>query len=134
MSNMEKYTAQRAGIVAALKGCGKLTTVLFNKDEIPKILPAAIVILDEETGTKGTHRSFRDTDIAWTIYLIVNAHNVSDPDAELYALKEDFRAQLQTVLGRDIPQVEYYTSRVDGSRLVRVAKIDLLKAGTGAAS
>jgi hypothetical protein len=30
--------------------------------------------------------------------------------------------------------VEYYTSRVDGSRLVRIAKIDLLKVGNGASS
>ena len=34
-------------------------------------------------------------------------------------------------MNRDLPSVEYYTSRIDGTRLVRIAKIDLLKAGTG---
>jgi hypothetical protein len=75
-----------------------------------------------------------DTDIAWTVFLIVNAHNVDDPDSDLYQLKEMFRSYYQKLMNRDIPSIEYYASRIDGSRLVRIAKIDLLKVGTGASS
>ena len=90
------------------------------------------MILDSETGKNGTSRQFVSTDIAWTVFLIVNAHNVDDPDSDLYKLKEKFRSFYQKLMNRDLPSVEYYTSRVDGSRLVRIAKIDLLKSGTGA--
>ncbi|GAB1467609.1 hypothetical protein MASR2M64_02840 [Candidatus Cloacimonadota bacterium] len=75
-----------------------------------------------------------DTDIAWTVFLIVNAQNVSDPDAELYELKEKFRAVYVKIMNRDLPSIEYYTSRIDGTRLIRIAKIDLLKSGTRAGS
>ncbi len=37
-------------------------------------------------------------------------------------------------MNRDLASIEYYTSRIDGSRLVRIAKIDLQKSGTGAGS
>jgi len=107
---------------------------LFNKDNIPKSLPCAILILDSEVGKQGTSRQYVDTDIAWTVFLIVNAQKVSDPDAELYELKEKFRASYVKLMNRDLPSVEYYTSRIDGTRLVRIAKIDLLKSGTGAGS
>jgi hypothetical protein len=66
------------------------------------------------------------------VFLIVNASNERDPDARLYELKESFRENYQRAMYRDIPEVEYYTSRIDGSRLVRIAKINLLKSGTGA--
>jgi hypothetical protein len=111
-----------------------IPTIQFNKDAIPKQLPCAIVILDSETGKNGTSRQFVSTDIAWTVFLIVNAHNVDDPDSDLYQLKEEFRTFYLKLMNRDLPSVEYYTSRVDGSRLVRIAKIDLLKAGNGASS
>ena len=107
---------------------------LYNKDNIPKNLPCAILILDSETGKHGTSRQYVDTDIAWTVFLIVNAQNVSDPDSELYSLKEKFRSYYQKLMNRDLPSIEYYTSRIDGTRLVRIAKIDLLKSGTGAGS
>jgi hypothetical protein len=134
MTNLNKYTAQRTAIVTALNATTAITTVLFNKDDIPKSLPAAIVILDDETAKNGTSKRFVDTDIAWTVFLIINAHNADDPDTALYSLKESFRTNLQSSLGRDIPHVEYYTSRIDGARLVRIAKISLLRPNTGAAS
>ena len=133
MSAFEKFIADRNRIVDALK-FSDIHTILFNKDSIPKQLPCAIVILDSETGKNGTSRQFVNTDIAWTVFLIVNAHNVDDPDSDLYQLKEEFRTFYLKLMNRDIPSMEYYTSRVDGSRLVRIAKIDLLKVGNGASS
>lgn len=133
MSAFEKFIADRNRIVDALKFCD-IPTIQFNKDSIPKQLPCAIVILDSETGRNGTSRQFVSTDIAWTVFLIVNAHNVDDPDSDLYELKEKFRSFYLKLMNRDIPSIEYYTSRIDGSRLVRIAKIDLLKVGTGASS
>lgn len=133
MTPTEKFLFERETLRQALLSAG-LATVLYNKDDIPKDLPAAILILDSETGKKPTNRRYADTDLAWSVFLLVNATKAEDPDAELYALKEAFRTAYQAALYRDIPEIEYYTSRVDGARLVRVARISLLKRGTGAAS
>ncbi|MDD2616458.1 MAG: hypothetical protein PHH74_04680 [Candidatus Cloacimonetes bacterium] len=133
MTALEKFQAERSRISEALNLAGVAET-LYNKDNIPKNLPCAIVILDSETGKNGTSRQFVSTDIAWTVFLIVNAHNVDDPDSDLYQLKEEFRTFYLKLMNRDLPSVEYNTSRVDGTRLVRIAKIDLLKSGTGAGS
>lgn len=133
MTNHERFLAERKRIEDALK-FSDIPTIQFNKDVIPKQLPCAIVILDSETGKNGTSRQFTSTDIAWTVFLIVNAQNVSDPDSDLYILKEKFRSFYLKLMNRDLPSVDYYTSRIDGTRLVRIAKIDLLKVGTGASS
>ncbi|MDD3524821.1 MAG: hypothetical protein PHQ41_09035 [Candidatus Cloacimonetes bacterium] len=133
MTNHERFIAERKRIEDALK-FSDIPTIQFNKDVIPKQLPCAIVILDSETGKNGTSRQFTSTDLAWTVFLIVNAQNVADPDSDLYMLKEKFRSFYLKLMNRDLPSVEYYTSRIDGTRLVRIAKIDLLKVGTGASS
>jgi hypothetical protein len=133
MTNLERFLAQRDKIVQSLQPCN-IPTIMFNKDSIPKNLPCAIVILDTEDGIKATVRQFTSTDIAWTVYLIVNAQNADDPDLDLYKTKEQFRDNLLKYANRDIPHIEYYTSRIDGTRTVRIAKIDLLKSGSGAAS
>ena len=133
MTAHEKFIAHRNRIVDALK-FSDIPTIQFNKDAIPKQLPCAIVILDSETGKNGTSRQYVSTDLAWTVFLIVNAQNVDDPDNDLYLLKEKFRSFYQKLMNWDLPSVEYYTSRIDGTRLVRIAKIDLLKSGTGAGS
>jgi len=133
MTTLEKFIFQRDRITQALNLAG-ITEVLYNKDNIPKVLPCAILILDSEAGKHGTSRQYVDTDIAWTVFLIVNAQNISDPDSELYSLKEKFRGIYLKLMNRDLPSIEYYTSRIDGTRLVRIAKIDLLKSGTGAGS
>ncbi len=133
MTNSEKFSYERKAIKQALISAGA-KSVLFNKDDVPKELPAAIVILDGETGKNGTSRRFVDTDIAWTVFLVVNAQKADDPDQALYTLKENFRTHYIAGMNRDLPKVEYYTSRIDGARLVRIARIELLKAGTGAGS
>ena len=133
MSAIEKHQTERSRISEALKLAG-IAETLYNKDNIPKNLPCAILILDSETGKLSTSKQYVDTDIAWTVFLIVNAQNVIDPDSALYQLKERFRSHYQKLMHRDLPSIEYYSSRMDGTRLVRIAKIDLLKAGTGAGS
>jgi len=133
MTNHERFIVERKRIEDALK-FSDVSTIQFNKDVIPKQLPCAIVILDSETGKNGTSRQYVSMDIAWTVFLIVNAQNVSDPDSDLYQLKEKFRSFYLKLMNRDLPSIEYYTSRIDGTRLVRIAKIDLLKVGTGASS
>ncbi|MCK9165714.1 MAG: hypothetical protein M0P45_07805 [Candidatus Cloacimonas sp.] len=133
MTNHERFIVERKRIEDALK-FSDVSTIQFNKDVIPNQLPCAIVILDSETGKNGTSRQYVSTDIAWTVFLIVNAQNVSDPDSDLYQLKEKFRSFYLKLMNRDLPSIEYYTSRIDGTRLVRIAKIDLLKVGTGASS
>ncbi|MDP3114066.1 MAG: hypothetical protein Q8M98_04735 [Candidatus Cloacimonadaceae bacterium] len=133
MNPHDKFIADRNRIVDAL-GFSDIPTIQFNKDAIPKQLPCAIVILDSETGKNSTSRQYVNTDLAWTVFLIVNAQNVSDPDSELYQLKEKFRSFYLKLMNHDLPSVEYYTSRIDGTRLVRIAKIELLKNGTGTSS
>ena len=133
MTALEKFQSERSRITQAISDAG-VAEVLLNKDNIPKSLPCAILILDSESGKNSTSRQYVDTDIAWTVFLIVNAQKASDPDTELYELKEKFRAVYVKLMNRDLPSVEYYTSRIDGTRLVRIAKIDLLKSGTGAGS
>lgn len=131
MTGTEKFLFERESLRTALVEAG-VATVIYNKDEIPKELPAAIVVLDGETGKNATGRRFTDTDLSWSVFLIVNATKAEDPDADLYRLKEAFREKYQAATFRDIPEIEYYTSRVDGARLVRVARMALLKRGTGA--
>lgn len=126
-------TDERTKIAAALE-TAKISSVLYNKDDIPKSLPAAIVTLDNETGKNGTVRQYVTTDLSWTVYIVVNAQGVADPDSVLYGLKEDFRAAYIAQSGRDIPEIEYYTGRIDGARLVRIAKLSLLRSGKGAGS
>ena len=133
MTALDKYQAERSRISEALK-LSDVAEILYNKDNIPKNLPCAILILDSEIGKHVTSRQYVSTDIAWTVFLIVNAYNVDDPDSDLYQLKEKFRSFYLKLMNRDLPSVEYYTSRIDGTRLVRIAKIDLLKSGIGASS
>lgn len=53
MTTLEKFIFQRDRITQALNLAG-ITEVLYNKDNIPKNLPCAILILDSETGKHGT--------------------------------------------------------------------------------
>ncbi len=132
MTATEKYEDEKKTITQAVKD-GGISLVLYNKHNIPKSLPAAILTLNEETGKNGTSKRYTDTDISWTLYLIVNSENVDDPDAVLYPLKEAIREKYQTAMHRDFPDVVYYDSRLD-PRLVRIAKIELTKPGSGVSS
>jgi len=126
-------TSERDLIVQALQATS-VAEIQFNINDIPKSLPAAIVSLEAETGKNSTSKRYVDTDISWAVYLIVNAHMVADPDKDLYDLKEAFRAQLVVMMSRDIPKIIYYDGRMDGARPVRIARLELLKEGSGAGS
>jgi hypothetical protein len=52
MNPHDKFIADRNRIVDALK-FSDIPTIQFNKDNIPKILPCAILILDSEAGKHG---------------------------------------------------------------------------------
>jgi hypothetical protein len=104
MNHLERFLAQRDKIVQCLQNCS-IPTILFNKDNIPKNLPCAIVILDTEDGIKPTSRQFTSTDIAWTVYLIVNAQNVDDPELDLYKIKEKYRVANQNLANLEITNI-----------------------------
>ncbi len=55
MTALEKYQAECSRISEALNLAGVAET-LYNKDNIPKNLPCAMLILDSETGKHGTSR------------------------------------------------------------------------------
>ena len=124
MNTTDKFIADRDKLVAVLQPIVG-DNIQFNKDIIPKNFPCAIVILDTEVGIRPTVSRFTSTLITWTIYLITNAHEVADPDLAIYVLKDKFREIYQTQFNKDIPSVEYYTSRVDGTRPVRIAKLNV---------
>lgn len=133
MTTKETFLYERQAIVAALEKAG-IHSILLNKDSVPTDLPAAIVALNTETGKLGTSRRFASSDLDFSVYIVVNAHEVRDPDADLYHYKEAFREAYRAAMSRDLPKVEFYTARFDGARLVRVAKIDILRVGSGPAS
>ena len=122
MNNVDKFLSERDKLVSILQVIVG-DNIQFNKDIIPKNFPCAIVILDTETGIKPTVSRFTSTLLSWTVYLITNAHEVTDPDLAVFVLKDKFREGYQIQFNKDIPQVEYYTSRVDGTRPVRIAKL-----------
>ncbi len=57
MTAHEKYQAKRSRIPEALKLAGAAETI-YNKDNIPKNLPCAILILDSEIGKHGSSRQY----------------------------------------------------------------------------
>jgi hypothetical protein len=118
------FYTERKHIVEALTESG-IDLVLFNKDSVPKSYPCAVILLESETGRLPTGRQFMTSDLAWTLFLVVNAHENPDPDNDLYELKEAFRTNWIAMKEKDFAKVEYYTSRVDGTRLVRIARIEL---------
>jgi len=123
MTASEKFQFMRDGIVTALEAADiDRANIFFDRNTVPRIFPAAFVVLQTETGTHATARQYRDVEIGFTIYLIANAAGVADPDTAIHDLKEAFRSEYIDRLNRDLPTVEYYPAKADG-REVRIAKI-----------
>lgn len=122
------FTTERERISSALQQAGVLN-VGYSKDYLPQRFPAAIVTLESEDGILPTAHRFTDTRLSWAVFLVVNATNAADPDTALYALKETFRQAYIALKGKDLAHIEYYTSKIDGARTVRVAKLSLGKGG-----
>lgn len=136
MNSITRYTNDKTAIAAAInksfypaplfsppdKPVKIFKSVLYNKDNVPKELPAVIVsVLSEQPSSKSRSR-YNDSSLSWEIFVVVNAHGVSDPDADLLLAKETLREAIIGELGRDFDEVDYYSSRADGSRQVRVAR------------
>ena len=99
MTPKETFLYERQAIVAALEKAG-IHSILLNKDSVPTDLPAAIVALNTETGKLGTSRRFASSDLDFSVYIVVNAHEVRDPDADLYHYKEAFREAYRAAMAK----------------------------------
>jgi len=118
------FQITRAHIVTALKNAGiQENNISFDKESIPTAFPSAMVILEGESGILKTNKRFLEEVYNISIFLIINAEKVSDPDVEIMILKEAFRVQYQLLLKKDFPKVEYYNARADSGRKVKIAKI-----------
>ncbi len=118
------FQITRAHIVNALKNAGiGENNISFDKESIPTAFPSAMVILEGESGILKTNKRFLEEVYNISIFLIINAEKVTDPDVEIMILKEAFRVQYQLLLKKDFPKVEYYNARADSGRKVKIAKI-----------
>jgi hypothetical protein len=125
----EAFLADRQRIVDALQRAS-IAEIRFHKDDLPKVFPCAVVVLETEDGLLPTGRQYLESRLGWTIYLVVDAFQKLDPDSDLYTLKEDFRDKYIKLLGRDFAHIDYYSARVDGTRTVRIAKLTTAKGGS----
>lgn len=123
------FATERDKLVNALQQAG-LADIRFNRDDLPKTLPAALVTLESEDSRLATGKRYLETTPVWAIHLIVNAHQAVDPDADLHALKEAFRAAYIALNGKDFAHIDYYSARLDGARSVRVARLSTGKGGS----
>ena len=102
------------------------SNITFHKDNVPKAFPAAMIVLQGETGANGTSRRFTKIEYDIAVFLIVDVNNSKDPDADILNKSQTFRENYKTILGKDIPQIEYYSARADSGRKVRIAKLSLV--------
>jgi hypothetical protein len=118
------FQITRTHIVKALKNAGiEEKNISFDKESIPTAFPSTMVILEGESGILKTNKHFLEEVYNISIFLIINAEKVTDPDVEIMILKEAFRVQYQLLLKKDFPKVEYYNARADSGRKVKIAKI-----------
>lgn len=118
------FQITRTHIVKALKKAGiQENNIYFDKESIPTTFPSAMVILEGESGILKTNKHFLEEVYNISIFLIINAEKVTDPEVEIMILKEAFRVQYQLLLKKDFPKVEYYNARADSGRKVKIAKI-----------
>ena len=103
--------------------------VSYNEYFMPNDLPASIITIRNETGTKGTFKQYTASSFDFEIFLIVKLKGVSDPDLVLYNLKEAVRTKYKEKLHKDFPKVEYYPTKLKALD-VKVAKIYTYKGGT----
>lgn len=132
MTPMEKFLFEREAIRQCLEAAG-VQEILVSRDAVPTRYPAAVVLLAGERGKHGTSRRFVSTDLDFEVFLVVNAHQTTDPDMDLYKLKEAFREIWLERMHRDLPEVRYYESRA-GERLVKIAKLVLMRENVAAAT
>lgn len=119
----------RNAILAAITTAGisagnKLTNVNSLPDDLSSGFEAAIVSLERENGKDGTRKRYVSTDLAFNIYLVVDAaDDIADPDTALYTLKEAFRDAYLGMMNKDFASAEYYPSYVNGTHPVKICKL-----------
>lgn len=124
-----EFTRIRTAILAAITTAGindgnKLTNVNSLPDDLSSGFQAAIVSLERETGKDATRKRFVSTDLAFDIFLVVDAAtDIADPDLALYTLKEAFRDAYLASVNKDFASIEYYPSYVDGTHPVKICKL-----------
>jgi len=128
MTNTEIFLNRRNKIKQCLLDAGiHEDNILFTQELIPEGLPAGIIALEDEAGKNGTNRQYTSTELDFTIYLVVDAHDIIDPDLDVFTLKEAVRTSYKSLLNKDFPKVTYYPSRYKTTQKVRIAKIATVK-------
>lgn len=127
------FSTKRALIVSALNnmttlgGDGvvlkRVKEILLSPHIAPSLYPCAIIECKSEDGTHESSEGYLDADFGFNLYLIIESG--TDPDADIYNLKNAFRVEWKKLAQRDIPNVEYY-STMSSAQTVRVAKISLM--------
>jgi len=118
------FTEKRQKIITALENSGILIkNISFKKDDIPRDFPAAIVTLNGEIGIKPTSKRYCEFEYDIAVFLIVDVNKSTDPDADILDLTNTFKEQYRSILGSDIPKIDYYPARADSGRKVHVAKV-----------
>jgi len=124
-----EFTRIRTAILAAVATAGigtknTLTNVNSLPDDLSSGFKAAIVSLERETGKDGTRKRYVNTDLAFDIFLVVDAAtDIADPDLALYTLKESFRDAYRASVNKDFASTQYYPSYVDGTHPVKICKL-----------
>jgi len=123
MSFTEKFISERSKIEAALSASG-IKQILRDKNKIPSVFPAAIVTIKEEEGKDPADIEYLQTNLNFEIYLVTDAFNDADPDLTIYQLKEAFRNNYLSSLFNDFRKIQYYDSKVNGTRPVKIAMME----------
>jgi hypothetical protein len=126
----QQFVDQRDAIYSIISTLVNTGNAFKNRNKIPADLStgfsAGVVSIEGKSGKDGTRKRYVSFDRRFVVWLIVDAsEEIDDPDADLQALEDKFRAGLIETLNRDIAEVEYYPSYVDGSSPVMIAKFTI---------
>jgi hypothetical protein len=127
----ELFNIKRGYLLQAAQNCEVADgNIITNGNSLPDDLSenfkGVIVTLANEKPEVGSRKNTVKTKLKFNIHLFVDANeDITDPDAVLYAFKEDYRSQFKTFLHKDLPDVEYYDSYIEATHPVRIAKIEV---------
>jgi hypothetical protein len=125
MAKIEKFIEERNNIKQALNDAS-IQDIYTSKNKVPSKLPCAILTLAEETGKNDSSEGYLDSDIEFELFIVVNAgEKISDPDLEIFTLKEAFRESYKELLFKDIANIRFYDSKVSGTKSVKIARMIL---------
>jgi hypothetical protein len=128
----EIFNTKRNYLLQAAQNCEVADdNILTNRNSLPDDLSqnfkGIIVGLAGEKPDVGSRKHTVKTKLKFNVHLFVDANeDITDPDAILYAFKEEYRQQFRNFLGEDLPEVEYYDSYVEATHPIRVAKVEVV--------